>query len=252
MSDQRIFSSALLDPTLPCPDGFRTWNGSDPARRFAVYRNNVCTSLVDALADTFPVVQALVGEEFFRAMALLYVRSSPPTSPVLAFYGQHFPEFVESFEPAAGLPYLSDLARLETIRVRAYHSADASPVSHAELTAVMAQPELVHSRRLRFLPSVEWLRSRYPVATLWAAHQQPEVDLSDIDLGEPQDVLVLRSVHEVLVLVLSPGLADFMQLLQAGLSLGEAAQQASDHHAEFDLSQALQFLLHWQAIAKFD
>ncbi|MBK6864396.1 MAG: putative DNA-binding domain-containing protein, partial [Ideonella sp.] len=41
------FARALLQPDAPCPAGLKTWNGSDPAKRFAVYRNNVVVSLVD-------------------------------------------------------------------------------------------------------------------------------------------------------------------------------------------------------------
>ena len=70
---QPDWAAALLDPERPAPPGLRAWNGSDPARRFAVHRNNVVASLVSALADGFPVVQALVGEEFFRAMAAVFV-----------------------------------------------------------------------------------------------------------------------------------------------------------------------------------
>lgn len=70
------FAAALLDPARPAPAGLTSWNGSDPAQRFAVYRNNVTVSLIDALADTFPVVQALVGVDFFRTMAREFVRAT--------------------------------------------------------------------------------------------------------------------------------------------------------------------------------
>ena len=55
--NQNTFAAALLDPDLPAPAGLTTWNGSDPARRFRVYRNNVIISLIDALADSFEVTQ---------------------------------------------------------------------------------------------------------------------------------------------------------------------------------------------------
>ncbi len=38
-------------------------------RRFAVYRNNVAASLIEAMVQRFPAVCAIVGDEFFRAMA---------------------------------------------------------------------------------------------------------------------------------------------------------------------------------------
>nr|BFE90967.1 hypothetical protein GCM10020185_15030 [Pseudomonas brassicacearum subsp. brassicacearum] len=65
MSDQRTFAAALLDPRKACPPGLVSANGADPQSRFAVYRNNVLSSLINALADNYPVVTQLVGEEFF-------------------------------------------------------------------------------------------------------------------------------------------------------------------------------------------
>ena len=97
---QAEFAAALLDAERPVPAGLCAWNGSDPARRFAVYRNNVIVSLVAALADTFPVLRQLVGDEFFDAMAGLYVRAHPPTSPVLAHYGEGLADWLAAFEPA--------------------------------------------------------------------------------------------------------------------------------------------------------
>ena len=99
MSAQTAFAAALLDPELPPPDGLVAWNGSDPARRFAVYRNNVVVSLVDALADTFAVTQELVGEAFFRAMARVFALADPPKSRLMAFYGESFPNFIAGFPP---------------------------------------------------------------------------------------------------------------------------------------------------------
>jgi hypothetical protein len=91
-------------PGAPCPPGLRTWNGSDPAQRFAVYRNNVVVSLIDALADTFPVVQQLVGPDFFRAMAGVFVRRPPAALAGAGHYGQAFPAFIARFPPAQACP----------------------------------------------------------------------------------------------------------------------------------------------------
>ena len=45
----------------------------------------------------FPVVKRLVGEEFFRAMAQVFVTEEPPRSPVLFRYGSTFPDFIAGF-----------------------------------------------------------------------------------------------------------------------------------------------------------
>src|SRR5919108_3746086 len=94
-SVQDAFADAVRDASLrvPLPVAGAARQTSD--RRFAVYRNNVVASLTSALAERFPVVQRLVGEEFFRAMARAYVTQEPPRSPVLLHYGATFPAFVD-------------------------------------------------------------------------------------------------------------------------------------------------------------
>lgn len=244
---QRDFAAALLNPDLPCPAGLTAWNGSDPARRFAVYRNNVVSSLVTALVDTFPVVQALVGEEFFRAMAGVFVRESPPPSPILAHYGERFPEFVAGFAPAQSVPYLADVARLEMARVRAYHAADADPIAPEALAQAMSQPEQVPQLRGHLHPSLAVLRSAHAIVSLWAAHQG-EQDVAAVDPFEPEDALVLRSALDVQLVLLPPGAATFIHALADGLPLGAAAQRSMDEYAAFDVTPTLALLLQLGAL----
>ena len=247
MSSQKAFATALLDPTSACPAGLKSWNNSDPAKRFAVYRNNVAVSLIDALADSFPVVQMLVGEEFFRAMARVFVLSSPPLLPMLVRYGETFPEFVAGFAPAQSLPYLADMARLELARVQAYHAADAEPVEQEELVRAMTEPEQVAQLRFKLHPSMQVLRSAYAVVTLWAAHQGEQA-IDQIHPDEPEDALILRSALEVQVVLLPGGAATFVQALLEGLALGQAAARALEEDPEFNLSQNLALLLRLGAI----
>src|SRR6266545_2079406 len=84
-----------------------------PAARLRVYRHHVFESLGSALATTFPTVQALVGEDFFRMLARAFVGQSPPNQPVLAEYGAGFPAFIAGHDAARDLPYLADVARLD-------------------------------------------------------------------------------------------------------------------------------------------
>ena len=126
---QAEFTTSLLRAEFPAPRGIVVRPGADPAHRFSVYRNNVVSGLVRALESRFPVVERLVGEEFFRAMAQVFVAEDPPRSPVLFRYGTTFPDFVARFEPASAVPFLADVARLELARGRAYHAADVRPLA---------------------------------------------------------------------------------------------------------------------------
>lgn len=223
---QLPFAAALLEPDLPVPPGLRAWNGSDPGRRFAVYRNNVIASLVDALAQTFPVVQALVGDEFFRAMAAVFVRQSPPRSPVLLRHGAAFPDFVAGFPPAAPLPWLADVARLELARVEAYHAADAEPLAPEAITRALAAGERIGELCPRPHPSLRLVRSPYPVASIWAAHQGQGA-LEEVDLASGECALVLRPRLDVVVLPCDEATFAFAEAMQQGRSFAASAEAAA-------------------------
>ncbi|WP_332762385.1 DNA-binding domain-containing protein [Pseudomonas koreensis] len=243
MSTQSAFAAALIDTGLPCPDGLRSANGADPASRFAVYRNNVQASLVNALADSYPVVQQLVGDEFFRAMAAVFIRSQPPKSPLMSRYGETFADFIAQFEPIAGVPYVADVARLEYLRVLAYHAADAQPIRPAHVSAALAHPQTLGGLAFGLHPSLHLLDSAFAVVAIWAAHQQAQ-SLAGIGLNQGQHALVLRNGLDVEVFALEAGASVFIR----HLNNGEPLLAAAENSPPFDLAQTLALLIAHNAI----
>ena len=169
------FARALLDPQAPMPFGVGTENNATPVRRFAVHRNNVVAGLIGTLRARFPAVEKIVGEEFFAAMARVFVTATPPRTPVLTTYGDEFADFIAAFEPARELAYLADVARLEAARTRAYHAADAVPIDTNRFAAL--DPDAVSDIRVNLHPSAEIVRSRHPIVTIWAMNS------SELELG---------------------------------------------------------------------
>ena len=255
MSGPAAWCAALLDPDHEVPPGLSTWNGSDPAQRFTVYRNNVTVSLMEALAETFPVCQAMVGAPHFRDLARAFVRRHPPRSPVLARYGHGFADFIAECTLAAPWPYLPDLARLELACLDALHAADAQPLDPDALAAALGRPETLPSLRLGLHPSLATLGSPYAVVLLWAAHQG-DGPAPAVNPDRPEQAWVLRRGRAVLVLPMSGGDCRFVRALQVGATLGEAtataAAAASDEDADaaggFDLTRCLAVLLREQVL----
>lgn len=247
MSLQAQWRRALVAPESPPLTGLATWNGSDPAQRFKVYRNNVAHSLVDALADSFGVVQTLVGEEFFRAMARVYALADPPRSPVLSRWGSGFANFIDGFAPAAGLPYLADMARLEFAQQQATHARDVQLLQATDLRAVLAAPETLAGLRLSLHPSVWTYRSPYAIASLWLAHQDGG-DIGAVDMETSECVLVWRQGSNAHSAAVSLGMHAFVKALAADQLLGDAAAAALAVDADFDLGPCLATLLHAQAL----
>lgn len=241
---ESLFAGALLHPQQGYPSGLRAHNGSDPDVRFDVYRNNVVTSLVGALADTFPVTRQLVGDPFFSAMARLFVIEHPPASPLLCDYGDGFADFIRSFAPAAGLPYLADMARLERARVRAYHAADAAALAGDEMAAQLSDPMSLALSHVEFHPSAQLVQADYAVVSLWAAHHG-HGELEQVDPFSPEAALVLREDGDAAVVRVPPAAAVFIGRLMDGATFADAAAAAEP---PFDLAASLAILIRHPAL----
>lgn len=237
---QSEFATALLDAERPIPQALTSHTARQPQKRFAVYRNNVVMSLVNALRMRFPATEKIVGDEFFVAMARLFVSLHPPRSKILSEYGDDLPDFIAGFAPAADLPYLPDVGRLEAARTRAYHAADARPLPPAALAAV--DPETIGARRVTLHPSLQIVRSRYPVVTIWAMNAG-ETEPGPVDFGDAQDALILRPHFDVLVRRLPQGGAAFLLALARGATLAEATGAALADSDNFDLTSNLAGLI---------
>ncbi|MBX9741643.1 MAG: DNA-binding domain-containing protein [Beijerinckiaceae bacterium] len=248
MPDTAAFAKALRDPHALAPSDLRARDGADVAARFAVYRNNVVVGLVEATRQNFPVTEAIVGEDFFAAMARVYIAAAPPASPVISTYGDDFATFLQGFEHVADMPYLADVARLESARRRAYHAADAQPCDPAVFAAL--PPHCLGGLRVALHPSCRLVRSAHPVVTIWRMNAG-EMELGSIESWTGEDALVHRLDDEVRVALLPPGGAAFLQALLAGDNLQDAAAQAFSDASDFDLSASLASLFQAQAITGF-
>ncbi|QYK43138.1 MAG: putative DNA-binding domain-containing protein [Paracoccaceae bacterium] len=218
------FTAALLDPARPVPPGLTDPQGRPAGRRFAVYRNNVAVGLTEALIAGFPVLTRLLGQDFFRAMAGVFLRAHPPQSRILADYGQEMPLFLQGFPPVAHLPYLPCTARLELAMRAAYHAADATPLAPGRLAAV--PPERLPGLRLRLAPAVRVVRSAWPVHGIWAANMTD----APPPAMRPEDVVILRPDFDPVPALLPPGGAAFLAALMAGETLGSAVERAGEAH----------------------
>ncbi|MFN4310216.1 MAG: putative DNA-binding domain-containing protein [Ferrovibrio sp.] len=238
MTMQSAFAAALLDPALPPPAGLTA--PADATQRFNVYRNNRAAGLARALAAGFPATERIVGPDFFAAMARAYMQTEPPRSPVLLQYGATLPDFIAGFAPATDLPYLADVARLEALRTRVYHAADAPALPPATLSRL--DPAGLQDLHVTLHPACALLRSAHPAVTIWAMNSDI-LPLREIADWTAEDALVLRMgqglAQRVDIRRLPPGAGAFLAGLQRGRRLGEATMAAFSEAPQFDLAAAL-------------
>ncbi|NML15433.1 HvfC/BufC N-terminal domain-containing protein [Azohydromonas caseinilytica] len=220
-------ATALLRPTP----------GLDAARRLQLYRNNLFESLTAALAAVYPVVQELVGEDFFRAMARRFIPRFPSRSGNLHDFGAELPDFLRGFGPAAGLPYLPDVAALEWAAHAVYHEAPVPALTLAQLAALPAEAQA--ALRLQLQPCARLLASGWPVLDLWQAHQGGAVVMESIDLHGGVRLLVAQRALEVEFQRLDAGEYRWLRALEDGEPLTEACARALEADAGFDLATVL-------------
>ncbi|WP_371226622.1 putative DNA-binding domain-containing protein [Roseovarius sp. 2305UL8-3] len=241
---QTRFHTALLDPKQPVPEGLSDGQGHPAGRRFAVYRNNVASSLTEALELSFPAILKLIGEENFKKVASVFLRQHPPSVPMLSQYGAEMPDFLTGFEPLQHIGYLPDVARLEQAIRLSYHAADAAPADASVLQTLA--PEALLNTRFGLAPAVRMVRSPWPIHAIWA------FNLEDGPKPEPgaQNVLITRPKFDPQLTPIPTATAAFIDALASDAPLGTAHDAATQHDPEFDLSHALGLLLSNNAVTR--
>lgn len=210
------FAASLVDDAFAAQD-----ITAESRARMDIYRNNVRVNRIAALVDAFANVVQLVGADYFGALARAYVDCTPAHSANLHDDGAELPAFIRSFEPAADLPYLGDVAEVDWLLHRAYFAEDANAIGASKL--VELGPERFGTASVRFTPSVGLARShRWPIADILQMH----ADGTPAQLGSGgQAVLIWRQDFDVRWQVLAPADADATAALMAGTSIQEAFSQ---------------------------
>lgn len=237
---QDAFARALLAP--------RSVAGGDAAidrltaqPGFAVYRNTVVKGCIDALQANYPAVVRLVGEEWFRAAAAIFVRDSLPRHPTLLDYGAGLAEYLQLFAPAAQLPYLADVARLDRLWSEAHVAADAPLLDPATLAALA--PSSMRYARLVPHPAARWRWfGEAPIRSIWSRSRA-----GDRAIGEPdwrgEGALLTRPFGDVRQWSLDRAGIAFLDSCAGGASIHDAVIAVLDVDERTDFSALIGQLL---------
>lgn len=205
---------------------------SDPAR-LGLYRGNLSATWDRALAAAFPVVRALMGEEFFAALSRAYGRAHPAQDPDLNRFGATFADFLAGFEHVADYPYLPDMARLEWLLHRAHYAPDGEPLGAAALAAL--GPEEFEQARLALHPACVPYQSRWSTVTLWHAHQEDSAVDFPADLAVPECAAITRPRWKSRIVQLDAATYAALAVLAQGATVGAALDAAFDADENVDM-----------------
>lgn len=135
----------------------------------AVYRNTIFHGAVEALRANYPVVEAILGAEMFEHVAVDFVSTCPPKSPILALYGEEFGDWLVHQQWIVDLEYLPDVARVERLHVSCLFAPDSDLIPDALVRNACRAP----NGTLRLHPAVRFSWLSTPAMSIWLAHQRP-------------------------------------------------------------------------------
>jgi hypothetical protein len=227
---------AVLDGSSIDIQGEFTAGRADPARRYAIYRNNMFLSLTAHLRAVFPVTARLGDERFFAYAAHQFILRVPPREARLVTYGGGFPRFLSRFPACRYAPILAEMASLEW----AIHSA----LTSAELP-FLELVEMTGTSTLDLQPSLRFIVSRWPILDLWAHQSEPQRALP----RQTCRIAVIRHDDDIRFFELTPARFAFWRSLARRCGIEAAAARALARDASFNLTDEILFLLRNRLVA---
>ena len=167
-----ITASDLVAGSAATNEVFAEIQGDDrltASGRVGVYGAMYVARLTDVMAEDYPRVAALVGEEQFAALAREYVTAHPSTHPSLRWFGREFASSLARATAGDLPPFAADLARLEWARLSVFDAMDAESLELGTLRDI--PPDGWAELRFHLIPAVETLQVEWPVHRIWDALQ---------------------------------------------------------------------------------
>lgn len=160
----------------------------DTQERLQIYSNAYRFRLIDALADTFPAVHTLMGDELFYETALAYIDTYPSHHFSLRYFGDELSHFLRDYDPQT--PIYAEMAELEWALRHSFDSADIPAITLQDLQAV--PPEQWGQVHFKFHPSVQRLMLGWNTCQLWEAIDGGGEPIPPLEQDYPQAWLVWR------------------------------------------------------------
>ena len=206
--------------------------------RIWVYQNNVYSAAIEYLEHVFPALVGVVGNDYFKQLARIAIKKSPPQHGNIHEYGNIFNSIIEKRSELKKIPYLKDLVAYEWALHCAYFANNHSDLIIGEIE----QDELL-TTAIQLKPSIYRLDSQFPI---YEIRRQSLPDFSgkvEIDLNNSQDkILVYRQNYRVVSKLLDADEALFLDVLADSENLLKAIESVDGSIKPEIISTILSFI----------
>jgi hypothetical protein len=225
-------------------------NGIPSFRRLQVYQNNILASLTESLQAVYPIVERLVGKDFFRYMAEEYIILNPSRSGDLHAYGKNFSEFLSHFAPAQTVPYLPEVAQLEWGYHEVFHAADHDGMDIKRLHNV--SPANYEKIKFQLHPASRLFAFHFPVSYICEICANENNSDENITLpAHGEKILLMREAQEIEMKVLSLAEFTFLSSFNNNENLSAVCEKVLALDEHFDIEKSLQQNILRKVIVEF-
>jgi hypothetical protein len=208
-----------------------------PFERLEIYNRQYWFRVLNALAEDFVALRAVLGSRRFSAISIAYLTHHPSRSFTLRNLGSQLPAWLAAHPDFCGRRHALaiDIAKIEWAFVVAFDSAERTPLTLAQIAS------LDGSSRLALQPHIELMTLNYPAENLvLELHQREKRQTSEAGVGfdegeqppaklprlrrKPTWLAAHRIDYSVYYLRLEREAFQILDALREGKTLGEAIE----------------------------
>ena len=243
---QRSFQSWVVGHASAIPATVAGTGAISAEHRLNVYAEAIRLRFLDVLAQDYPGLHTLAGDDEFRRLALAYVAAHPSHHPSIRWFGAHLPAYLRSTAPWRDHPVLGEMAQFEWAKGELLDAAD-SPVVGVEDIAAIA-PDRWAGIRPRIKPAVRRLSLEWNVPGLWKALDGGDAPPPPARMERAVDWLLWREGIVVRWRSVEPDEAWALRRCDAGADFGSICTGLCDRVGEDAAAfRAATFLKQWAA-----
>lgn len=217
----------------------------------AIYQNSAIANITHSLILTYPVIEKLLGEEFFSAMCKEFIYVTWPKSGNMDDYGAEFPDFLAEFEHAKHLLYLKDVARLEW----AFHQSSLADDALITDWSTLAQASNILQLQFLLTPSFALISSTFPIDEIWHLNQDDTSPDEKVEFTDEQDndtfIVLFRQQLKTVVLPITAGEFALLTAFDNKENFEKAIVAASQKQADFSIDDSLKKFIELGIISGF-
>jgi len=143
-----------------------------PTTAVKIYRNNTIGALLNALFEVYPICAHLLGENYFKQLAIQHIYRNPSTSNNLDSYGKNFSATIfdlsKKHSELLALSYLQSLADFEWLLNKCYYVSNSKTF---DITAFSHLTDIQQATcKFELAEDVFLFHCQYDIYSIWQAY----------------------------------------------------------------------------------